>query len=790
MFRNYLKTTIRNLWKNKVYGFLNIFGLAIGITCAGLIFLWVENEYTYDQHNTKKNYLYWIRENQAYNGKIYTFNATPGLMAPAMKTEIPGLANTARATWDQSVLFSIGDKSIYEAGSYADSSLFSMMTIPFVQGNPATAFNQLHTVVISEKMAKKFFPQDAEHGDYRNIVGKTIKVDNKEDYMISGVFKDFPDNSSLKLQWFSPFQVYFDKNGWLNNWGSNGIRTYVELKPLTTTASVNKILYDYIQKRAEHAVARPFLFSMNDWRLRNEFVDGKQTGGGRIEFVRMFTLIAWIALLIACINFMNLATARSEKRAREVGVRKVLGAEKKTLIAQFIGEALFMSFMAVLLAVGLILLLLPAFNLLVEKQLTLGLSNPSHLLSLIAIAALCGLVAGSYPALYLSSFNPIYVFKGLKMKSGSAAIIRKGLVIFQFTISIILIICTIIIFQQLQYVKNRDLGYNKDHLIEIEVQGNIVKHFSTIKNQLLETGLIENASLSSQPMLEMGSNTDDYTWEGKDPDKKILITNVYVSPEHISTAKIKIIDGKDFETAADSNKIIVNETLAKIIGKGSPVGKIIRADTTKFQVIGLVKNFVFGDMYGTSDPLLFICYPNWTGFLYIRFKPNANPENAIAKIENVMKANNPGYPFDYKFVDGEFDELFKTESLISKLSRLFASLAIIISCLGLFGLAAYTAERRTREIGIRKVLGASVPGIARLLSKDFLRLVLISAIIAFPFSWWTMHKWLQNYAYRIEISWWVFVLSGFLAILIAVMTISSQAIRAALSNPVKSLRSE
>lgn len=784
MFRNYLKTTIRNLWKNKVYGFLNIFGLAIGITCAGLIFLWVENEYSYDNHNTKKNNLYWIRENQAYNGKIYTFNATPGLMSPAMKAEIPGLQNTARTTWEQSVLFSLGDKSINETGAYADSSIFSMFTIPFVQGNPATAFDQLHSIVLSEKMAKKFFGED------KNIIGKTIRVDNKEDYVISGVFKDLPDNSSLKWAWFSPFQVFFDKNGWLKNWGSNGIRTYVELKPLTTVASINKILYDYIQKRAPHAVARPFLFSMNDWRLRNEFIDGKQTGGGRIEFVRMFTIIAWIVLLIACINFMNLATARSEKRAREVGVRKVLGAEKRTLIAQFIGEALFMSLLAVLLAVGFILLLLPSFNLLVEKQLTLGLGNPSHVIALIAIALTCGIVAGSYPALYLSSFNPVFVFKGLKMKSGSAAIIRKGLVIFQFSISIILIICTIIIFQQLQHVKNRDLGYNKNNLIEIQVQGNIVKHFSAIKNQLLETGVIENASLASQALLEMGSNTDDYTWEGKDPDKKILITNDYVSPEYISTTKTKIIDGKDFETAADSNKMIINETLAKLITKGSAIGKIVKADTVKFEVIGVVKDFVFGDMYGGSDPVLFICYPTWADKLYIRIKPNADLEKTVSNIEAVMKANNPGYPVDYKFVDNEFNELFKTESLISKLSRLFATLAIVISCLGLFGLAAYTAERRTREIGIRKVLGASVPGIAGLLSKDFLRLVLFSAIIAFPCSWWAMHKWLQNYAYRIEIDWWVFVLAGVLAIVIAVITISSQAIRAALSNPVKSLRSE
>ncbi|HTQ65369.1 MAG TPA: ABC transporter permease [Puia sp.] len=783
MFKNYIKTIFRNLWKNKTYSFLNIFGLAVGVACAGLIFLWVENEFSYDHQNTKRNYLYSIEENQAYNGKIYTFLATPGLLAPAMKTEIPGVANTARATWDQNLLFAVGDKSIFETGSFADSSLFSMFTIPFIEGNPANAFVQLHSVVISEKMAKKFF------GDAKDILGKTIKVDNNITYTISGVFKDMPENSSYKFEWMAPFQIYFNKSSWLKNWGSNGIKTFVELTPNTSPKTINKILYDYIQKRAPQAVARPFLFSMNDWRLRNQFIEGKQSGG-RIEFVNMFSIIAWIILLIACINFMNLATARSEKRAREVGVRKVLGAEKGTLIGQFIMEALFMSFISLLLAIGIILLVLPAFNLMIEKQLILGLSNPLHIIALLSIAIVCGLVAGSYPALYLSSFNPVFVFKGLKMKSGSASLIRKGLVVFQFTISIVLIICTIIIYQQVQHVKNRDLGYNKDNLITLDAQQSTIKHFPAVKEDLIKTGAVENATLSSLGMLWMGSNTDDYTWDGKDPNKKILITMDYVTPEYLSTTRMHLVKGRDFSNVGDSMKVIINETQANLMGKGSAIGKIIRQDTNKFEVIGVVKNFVYGDMYGGSDPLIFFCYTPWANTMYIRLKQDMDPEKAIAKIEPVMKAENPGYPFDYKFVDDQFNEIFKTEMLIGKLSRVFASLAIIISCLGLFGLAAYTAERRTREIGIRKVLGASVSGIAGLLSKDFLRLVLIAGIIAFPLAWWAMYKWLQNYAYRIEISWWVFLLAGLMAVLIALLTISSQAIRAALTSPVKNLRTE
>ncbi len=783
MLKNFLKTTLRNFWKNKTYSFLNIFGLAVGIACAGLIFLWVEDEFNYDHHNVKLNRLYSIQENQDYSGKIYTFSATPGLLAPSMKAEIPGVANTARTTWDQTVLFSLGDKSIFEKGLYADSSLLSMFTLPFAQGKPQGAFNQLYSLLLSEKMAKKFFGND------KNIIGKTLRVDNKQEYVITGIFKDIPDNSSVKFEWLAPFQIYFDQNHWLNEWGSNGIKTYVELKPAASVASVNKILYSYIQKRAPNAVARPFLLGMNDWRLRSQFTDGKQTGG-RIQFVNMFMIIAWIVLLIACINFMNLATARSEKRAREVGVRKVLGAEKRTLVAQFIGEALFMSLASVVLAVLIILLLLPAFNTLVEKKLVLGLNDPLHLLALLIIALLCGITAGSYPALYLSSFNPVFVFKGMKIKGGSAALIRKGLVIFQFSISIILIICTIIIYQQVHHVKNRDLGYNKDNLIVMDVHGDMVKHFEAIKQDLLRTGTVENAALADLGILWMGSNTSNFTWQGKDPNKDILITVDDVSPEYLSTTGTRLIQGKDFESISDSFNIIINESLANMLGKGEAVGKIITQGSTHYRVKGVVKNFIYGDMYGGGDPLIFFCYTPTTRYLYIRIKPAVNPEKALAAIEPVMKANDPGYPFDYQFVDEQFNDLFKTEALIGKLSRLFASLAIIISCLGLFGLAAYTAEQRTREIGIRKVLGASVTSIASLLSKDFLKLVLIAAVIAFPLSWWAMHNWLQHYAYRIDISWWVFLLAGVLAVIIALATISFQSIRAAVANPVNSLRSE
>ncbi len=797
MFKNYFKTTLRNLWKNKTYSFLNIFGLAIGIACAGLIFLWVEDEVNYDNFNVKKDRLYYIRVNQKYDAYVFTHGSTPGVLAPAMQAEIPGIANTCRVTeGDPSLLFSIGDKSVYATGKFAEPSLFSMFTLPFVQGDAKSALSQLYSLVITEKTAKNFF------GNSKNVVGKTVRFENKQDYVITGVLKDLPPNSSLQFEWIAPFQIWYQVSPWAHEWGNGSLSTYVELKPGTDPESVNKQLYNYIQKRAPASISHPFLFSMNDWHLYDKFENGKQTGGGQIEYVRMFSLIAWIILFIACINFMNLATARSEKRAREVGVRKVLGAGKKTLVIQFIGEALFMAVLAAIAAVLIISFALPAFNTIVQKSLSAGFGNPLHIIALLLITIVCGLVAGSYPSLYLSSFNPVFVLKGLKLKSGSAAFIRKGLVVAQFTVSIVLIIGTIIIFQQIQHVKSRNLGFNKDNLLEISVHGDMANHFAAIKQDIINTGAVENAALSDHVTLYGGNNTDRLTWAGKAPGSKILISGRNVTPEFFATSGMKILEGRGLQESdsvhADGSSkqinMVITESLAKLMGKESAIGKIAFNEgdpSTKETVVGVVNDYVYGNMYGKPDPVGFTWLPpQYATVMYVRTKAQSNTEQALAKIEAVMKKDNPAYPFEYKFVDDQFNQMFLSEMLVSKLSRVFAALAIIISCLGLFGLAAYMAERRTKEIGIRKVLGATTAALAGLLSKDFLQLVCISCLIAFPVAWWAMHNWLQSYEYRIEISWWIFLIAGLLAIVIALLTVSFQAIKAALSNPVKSLRTE
>jgi predicted permease len=787
MIKNYLKTTLRSLLKNKSYSFLNIAGLAVGIACASLIFLWVQDEVTFNHNFAKKDLLYKVYENQTYEGKVSTFFGTPGPMAKAMKTEIPGIKNTARMSGDQGQIFSLGDKIITETGNYADPELFSMLELSFAKGTANNAFQQVNSVVINETMAKKFFGDD-------DPIGKTLKVNNEQDHLVTGVFKDLPKNSTYQFQWLMPLAGIDHKQPWMTIWGANWVRTLVELEPNANVVAINQKLAHYIASKTKpDNTTVCWLYSMNDWNLRNHFSDGK-IDGGRITYVRLFSFIAWIILLIACINFMNLSTARSEQRAKEVGVRKVMGAGKSKLIGQFISEAVIMSFLSLLIAIGLIYIALPSFNGLVEKDLSVDILQPSHFIYLLSIGIVTGLLAGSYPAFYLSSFNPITVLKNIKIKSSSGAgFIRQSLVVVQFSVSIVLIIGTVIIYQQIQHVKNRNLGYNKNNLVYIYLQGNQADHFSVVYNDLKRSGIVENAALSDDIALQVGSNTDNYSWEGKDASKNPLISWENVNSQFLSTMGMKLIAGRDFssDAAADSSNVIINEAFAQQMGKEGRIGGIIRDGGKKpYQIVGIVKDFLYNDMYASAAPVLLYNHPSGTGVLSIRFKDGVDIQSALNTTADIVKKDYPGYPFDYKFVDDDFNELFKTETLTGKLAGVFASLAIFISCLGLFGLAAYTAERRIKEIGIRKVLGASVTGLAGLLSKDFMKLVGISCLIAFPLAFWGLNKWLMSYQYRVNINWWVFIVAGLSAIVIALATVSFQAVKAALMNPVKSLRSE
>ena len=790
MIKNYFKTAFRNLWKNRTYSFLNVFGLAIGVTCASLIFLWVEDELTFNHNFAKRNYLYHVMQNEKNDVGISTNGSTPGPLAAALKADIPGIINSGRLSWPMDELAVVGDKTIKENGMYADPSVLSMYKLAFIYGDAATALRDPNSVVISESMSKKFFGSN-------NPIAKTIKMNIKGAYSVdglytvTGVFKDLPANCYYHFQWLSPYTTWEDANTWLKPWDNNLTETIVELAPTANPAAINKKLANYLSTKVSGSTNPCFLFSMNDWHLRANFVNGVQDGGN-IKYVKLFSTIAFIILLIACINFMNLSTARSEQRAKEVGVLKVMGAGKNTLIGKFISESLLMSFIAVIFAVMILYIVIPFYNNLVQKQLSLNLSDSLHLGFLVGIGIISGLVAGSYPAFYLSSFNPIRVLKGIKIKSSAGIVfIRKGLVITQFAASVILIISTIIVYRQVQHIKERDLGYSKDKLIYMDLQGDMKQNFNVIKNKLISTGYVENAATSLHDALHVYSYGDGFNWDGKNPNSKLPIHSNVVSPEYVSTMHMQLIAGRDFYPGnSDSLNIIINESLANIMGKEGKIGSTLTTGRYKLTIVGVIKDFIYNDVYGKGAPLVLFNGSYSATVMAVRFKPNVNLSQALEKTSDVLKTENPGFPFEYKFADKDFDAMFSAETLIGKLAGVFSLLAIFISCLGLFGLAAYTAERRTKEIGIRKVLGASVSGLAGLLAKEFLQLVTISCIIAFPAAWWLMHNWLQNYEYRTTISWPIFALAGMTALLIALITVSFQAIKAAIANPVKSLRTE
>ncbi|HEY6900918.1 MAG TPA: FtsX-like permease family protein, partial [Puia sp.] len=621
---------------------------------------------------------------------------------------------------------------------------------------------------------------------------------NEQDFTVTGVLKDLPGNTSLPFEWLIPYQVSILRSTALRGgsdafkWGSYGPFTIVELSPTANAKTIDKRLYDFIHQKDATQNTHPFLFPMADWRLHSEFVNGRPTGGGRIAQVRLLSVIAWLIVFIACINFMNLTTARSERRAKEVGVRKVLGAGKSSLIAQFYGEALLLSIFSALAAVLLIFLTLPAFNTLIQKNLSL---STSHLIPLLLITLICTAVAGSYPALYLSSFRPVAVLKGIKLKTSSATLFRKSLVVLQFTTSIIFIISTIVVYRQLQHAQNRDLGFSKERLIEIDMQHSVTTQFARIKQDLLNTGAIENATLVGHEIISGGDTRDSYTWEGKDPNSKISFAHRYVSPEYVHTSGMRLIAGRDFTGPADSSSILITRSLAKLLGEGSPVGKIIRSTNNDipqlFTITGVLDDYVYGNAYEQREPVIFFCKPPiWVHLVYVRLTPQAQPQQALAQIATVLKNDNPDYPFQYKFVEDQFRQLFGNEIWLSQLSTLFATLAILISCLGLFGLAAHTAERRTKEMAIRKVLGSGSTRIATLLSKEFLKLIVLSCFIAFPVAGWMMYSWLQHYTYRITIGPGLFLSASAIITLIATLTISFQAVKAARANPIRSLRTE
>ncbi len=787
MIRNYLKTALRSLWKTRSYSLLNIFGLAIGIAASAFIFLWIEQELSYDQLPEKEN-IYVVKSKQPSGQGSKVFDAVSGLLAPAIKEDIPGIKYAARANWNSSLLLSYDDNSIDQSGHIVDPEFMDIFSLNFLEGTRENAMLGPDNIVLTQSAAKRIFGNEP-------ALGKTVLTNNEQNYTVSAIVQDLPENSSIQFDWLIPFEQFEKDNaGWIQSWDNSVLLSYVRLEPSADPALVNKQLYDLVKRKSgdETQTIRNFLYPMERWRLYNSFDAEGNEQDGRMKYVRLFGIIGGIILLIACINFMNLATARSEKRAKEVGMRKVSGATKTSLIAQFLGESFVLSAIAVTLAALLVFCFTGLFNRTMDTNLIFSLSNPNHLLYLASIVLTCGLCAGLYPAFYLSSFNPVITLKSAKQKAGSAGFIRRGLVVLQYTASLTLIICTAVIFLQIRHGKDRDLGFDISQVITVPLRGTAATKIDLLRDQLLATGQVESIGLSSGAVLNVGVRTG-MDWSGKDPSLNTDLYYLWADAGLIPAMGMELTDGRNFKAdlIPDSNSIIINESFAKLIkADGLAAGQTVYWEGEAHTVVGVIKDFVYNNVYNPIQPVFFRTFNQSAGTLNIRTKSCIDLNQALQQIEQIIKKNNPAFPFEYQFMDEVFAEKFRSETLMQHLSGTFAGLSTIISCLGLFGLAAFSAERRNREIGIRKVLGATVSSLIGLMNREFIILVLSACLISFPLAWLIMSNWLENYQYKTNIPWWIFGLAGSGALIIALLTVSLQAAKAALTNPVTSLKDE
>jgi putative ABC transport system permease protein len=786
MIKNFLVIAWRNLLRKKSFSFINITGLSIGMASAVLILLWIQDEVSFDKFHEKKDRLYQVWNRYTNDGSTGTWNNTPKIMASALQQDYPEIEKVARVNFFPPVLISKGEKRIYGRGRLVDSSFLQLFTFPVVKGNLNTALFDAYSIALTETLAKKIFRDE-------EPMGKTIKVDNKDNFTVTAILKDVPENSEIQFEFLASW-AYMRLKGWDDtNWGNNSIATYVLLKSTSSLASIEPKLKTLRRKYdKDDPKIETFLYPFTRQHLHGTFENGKESGG-RIELVRLFGIIAALILLVACINFMNLSTARSEKRAKEVGIRKVVGAQKKSLIGQFLGESILLSFIAGGLALCLVMLTLPAFNTLVEKKLVIDFSNPLFWIAALIFVFITGILAGSYPAAYLSSFRPVTVLKGTFKATNALVTPRKVLVVGQFAFAIILIISTVIVRQQIQNAQDRQAGYSKDNLVYHFMEGDVEKNYELIKNELISSGTVTSISRTSAPITEGWSNTWGLEWPGKDPKDKTLFNRFFADDAIAKTAGLQLVAGRDLDLKnfiTDSSAMLLNESAVKHMGLKNPIGQILKDNGQDWHVVGVVKDFILQSPYQPMEPMFIGGAKGWFSVIHMKLNAKNTTANNVASLKKIFAKYNPEYELNYRFADEEYEKKFNDEKRTGTLASLFALLTILISCLGLFGLSTYMAENRIKEIGIRKVLGASVGNITTLLSKDFLRLVLIAFVIALPVAWWAMYTWLQSYPYRISIQWWVFALAGLGAMLIALFTVSFQSIKAGLTNPVKSLRTE
>ncbi len=788
MLGNHFKLAWRNLARGRVFSIIKILGLAMGIASALLLFLWIQNQMSFDSFHKKKDRIYMAWSQTMDEGKIVTWPGTSMLLGPLLNTSYPFVEKTARINEVYSFLFHAGDKHMERWGLLTDSSFLKIFDFPLLYGDPNTALSTPRSFVITESFAKSLFGRT-------DVMGKTVRIDSTGDFMITGVLKDLPNNTEFDFNWLGPWS-YMNEVHWMRaEWATSYIKTAVLLKPGTNEQFANARIKNVVKEHSDDAKFETFLHPLSKWHLYSNFENGKQAGG-QISTVRLFLIIACFILLLACINYMNLSTAKSMNRAREVGIRKVAGARKISIVRQFIIESILVALLSGIIALLVTEPNLKWFNVLTYRNLVVPYNNPYFWLGFLGFILVTGILAGIYPALYLSSYQPIRVLKGTFKAVNALVTPRKVLVVLQFTFAITFIICTIVIYRQILYGQHRDVGYNEENLAFVYMKGDVNTKFNAISYELMNSGAITSISRSNSPVTDTWNADDSYEWEGKKPGSPRFNAGLYFTDKDFAkTMGLRIVKGRDINTESyptDSSAILINESAARIMGFTDPIGQIVKNRDCNWHIVGMVKDFVTSSPFSSFYPIV-IHGPgpqHWFGTMSFRLNSNRPLARNIKTIGAILKKYNPDNPFDPYFADQANAQKFTGTKRIGTLASIFAGLAIFISCLGLFALTAYMAENRTKEIGVRKVLGASVISISTLLSKDFLKLVIISFVIASPIAWWAMKSWLNNFDYHIQISAWIFIATGVISILLAIGTVSFQSIKAALANPVKSLRSE
>jgi putative ABC transport system permease protein len=793
MIKNYFKIAWRNLIKNKASSFINIGGLAVGMAVAMLIGLWIWDELSFDKYHQNYDRVAIAMQHETFNGTINTSAVISLPLDAELRKSYGGdFKHIALSSWTEKHIFNVGDKNISYSGNFMGSEAPEIFSLKMLSGT-RNGIKDRSSIMISQSVAKALFGGT-------DPVNKVIKLDNKDVFKVSGVYEDLPNNTSLHdVAFIGPWEYYINSPGndrSLTDWGNNSLFLYVQVADNADLAKVSAKIKDIkLNKMSKEDIKfKPVIFlqPMSKWHLYSEFKNGVNTGGA-IQYMWLFGIIGTFVLLLACINFMNLSTARSEKRAKEVGIRKAVGSLRGQLIKQFFCESFLVAALAFVISLLLVWLAMPWFNGVANKQMTILWDNPFFWIAGLSFTLLTGLIAGSYPALYLSSFNPVKVLKGTFKAGRFAAIPRKVLVVVQFTVSVVLIIGTIVVFKQIQFAKNRPVGYSRDGLVNIEVTNDdLHKHFEALRADLLKSSAIAEMAESTSSTTGVNNDRGDISWKGKDPAASSYFGYIGVSTEYGKTLGWQFMDGRDFSRkfVSDSLGIVVNETAVKFMGLKNPVGEVVRIGKRDLTIVGVVKDMVMESPYDPVKQTIFHINGGPSDDVIIKINPNVSAHEALSKIEAACKTYSPSVPFTYRFVDDQYAKKFVTEERIGKLASSFAGLAIFISCLGLFGMASFMAEQRIKEIGVRKVLGASVFGLWRLMSRDFVVLVIISLLIATPVAYYFMHRWLQNYTYRAELSWWVFAVTAASAIIITLLTVSYQSIKAALANPAKSLKTE